>query len=157
MEFNPENSVGPHDDMSMKIDEKHKEGLTTDSTTFFPFVLIDGQCRALVMFDDHMAFKCHIFAEQLRDGWTGNGDDWTALAQVIVAKQLSSGAGQVTYDSDALMFSARGSRTTLEKLGCELQAVFRSDDAIRDLMLHVTLPLLNWTARNRYLQVPLEL
>jgi len=156
MEFNPENSVGSSYEISMKIDEQQDVGLTTDSTTFFPFILIDGQCRALVMLDDYMAFKCHIFAEKLRDGWTGNGDDWTALAQTIVAQQLSPRAEPVTYDSDADIFSARGSRCTLEKLGIELQAVFRNDDAIRDLMSRVTLPLLNWTARNRYLQAPLE-
>jgi hypothetical protein len=103
------------------------------------------------MFDDHMAFKCHVFAEQSRDGWTGSGDDWTILAQVIVAEQLSPRAEPVTYDSDAGMFSARGSRSTLEKLGFALQAAFRKDQAIRDLMSRVTLPLLNWRARNRYL------
>lgn len=151
MEFNAATSVSQNYEISMKIDERQEAGLTTDSATFFPFVLIDGQCRALVMFDDCMASKCHVFAEHSRDGWTGSGNDWTVLAQVIVAQQLSARAEPVTYDSDADMFSARGSRSTLEELGFALQAVFRKDQAIRDLMSHATLPLLNWSARNRYL------
>lgn len=141
MEINSANSLGQSYDMSANIGEQLQPSLTTDSTTFLPFILIDGHCRALVMFDHHMASKYHIFAERSRDGWTGNGDDWTSLAQIIVAEHLFPITEPVTYDSDADMFSARGGRSSLERLGLELQAIFRNDDAIRDLMARVTLRL----------------
>jgi Immunity protein 51 len=132
---------------SFKMPENFSEplpldaGLTTDSTTFVPFILIDGHCRSLVLFDHHMAFKYPVFAERSRDGWTGNGDDWTSIAQIVVAEQFDQGAESITYDSDADIFSARGNRSILEKLGAELQAIFRNDDAIRDLISRVTLRL----------------
>jgi len=141
MEISAATSLSRSYDMSANISEQLQPSLTTDSTTFLPFILIDGHCRALVMFDHHMAFKCHIFAERARDGWTGNGDDWTSIAQVIVAEHLFPITEPVTYDSDANMFSARGCRSSLERLGLELQAIFRNDEAIRDLMTRVTLRL----------------
>ena len=112
-------------------------GLSTDNTSFTPFILIDGHCRALVMFDHAMAMKSHVFRERSAEGWTGNGYDWTSLAEVVVAECLCTLTEPVTYDSDADLFSARGYRSTLEKLAFQLQAIYCNDDAIRDLMSRV--------------------
>lgn len=139
MELNAKTSSGQNDDMAASAGAHLQPSSTTDSTTFLPFILIDGHSRALVMFDHHMALKYPIFAERAQDGWTGNGHDWTSLAQVIVAEQLCPTSEPIIYDSDADMFSARGSRSSLEKLGLELQAIYQNDDAIRDLMSRVTL------------------
>ncbi len=114
-----------------------KPGLTADSATFVPFILIDGQCRALILFDNHMAFKRHVFSERSTEGWTGNGDDWTFLAEIVVAECLCPLTEPVTYDSTADLFSARGCRSALEKLAFQLQAIYQNDDAIRDLMSRV--------------------
>jgi hypothetical protein len=121
--------------------EKWKENPASDSTTFKPFILIDGNFRALVMFNHAMAFKSDIFAERSREGWTGNGDDWTSIAQVLVADEIPLCAEKITYDSDADIFSASGSRFILEKLGAKLQAIFQNDDAIRKLMSRVKVNL----------------
>jgi hypothetical protein len=123
-------------EMPAKVGEL-EPGLTTDSATFLPFILIDGHCRALVMFDSHMAFKRHIFLERSIEGWTGNGNDWTALAEVVVAECLCALTEPVAYDSSPDLFSARGCRSALEKLAFQLQAIYRNDDAIRDLMSRV--------------------
>jgi hypothetical protein len=123
-------------EMPLKIGEL-APGLTTDSATFVPFILIDGHCRALVLFDNHMAFKHHIFSERSTEGWTGNGDDWTSLAEVVVAECLCALTEPVTYDSTPDLFSARGCRSALEKLAFQLQAIYRNDDAIRDLMSRI--------------------
>lgn len=112
-------------------------GLTTDNSTFMPFILIDGHCRALVMFDQAMASKHHVFSERSAEGWSGNGVDWTSLAEVVAAECLCALTEPVAYDSDADLFSARGCRSALEKLAFQLQAVYRNDDAIRDLMSRV--------------------
>ena len=74
---------------------------TTDSATFVPFILIDGDCRALVMFDYSMALKNRIFLERSTEGWTGNGYDWTLLAEIVTAECLCPLTEPVTYDSDA--------------------------------------------------------
>lgn len=116
---------------------KMEPGLSTDNTSFTPFVLIDGHCRALVMFNHAMAVKSHVFLERSSERWTGNGYDWTSLAEVVVAECLCTLTEAVTYDSDADLFSARGHRSTLEKLAFQLQAIYRNDDAIRDLMSRV--------------------
>lgn len=121
-------------------------GLTTDSATFVPFILIDGHCRALVMFDTQMEFRRHIFLERSAEGWTGNGDDWTLLAEVVVGECLCALTEPVAYDSSPDLFSARGCRFALEKLAFQLQAIYRNDDAIRDLMSrivaeHLTAPM----------------
>ncbi|HWX03080.1 Imm51 family immunity protein [Collimonas sp.] len=122
--------------MPARIGEQ-EAGLTTDNATFIPFILIDGHCRALVMFDHSMAFKYHVFLERSAEGWSGNGVDWTALAEVVAAECLCALTEAVAYDSDADLFSARGCRSTLEKLAFQLQAIYRNDDAIRDLMSRV--------------------
>jgi hypothetical protein len=123
-------------EMPVKIGEL-EPGLTTDSATFVPFILIDGHCRALVMFDNHMALKQHIFLERSMEGWTGNGDDWTFLAEVVADECLCALTEPVAYDSSPDLFSARGCRDTLEKLAFQLQAIYRNDDAIRDLMSRI--------------------
>jgi len=125
----------------MTISEKYQANFATNSMAFKPFILIDGHFRALVMSHQAMAFKSHVFAERSREGWTGNGDDWTSIAQIIVADQIAIFAEKITYDSDADMFSARGTRPALEKLGFELQAIFQNDEAIRELMSRIKVNL----------------
>lgn len=135
-----ENSVFTSLDRSCELPLKIGElepGLTTDSATFLPFILIDGHCRALVMFDNHMAFKRHIFSEQSTEGWTGNGKDWTSLAEIVAAECLCPFTEAIAYDSTPDLFSARGCRSALEKLAFQLQGIYRNDDAIRDLMSRV--------------------
>jgi len=137
MDFNTEADEGRSAKMPPEMHGNQHVYPLTDSTTFSPFILIDGHCRALVMFDHSMAFKSHIFAERATEGWTGNGIDWTRLAEFAVREEFSQTDEHVGYDSDADMFSARGARHTLEKLGAALQAIFLNDDAIRDLMSRV--------------------
>jgi Immunity protein 51 len=131
-----ETSLEQNCEMPLKIDEL-ESGLTTDSATFAPFILVDGHCRALIIFDTHMALKRHIFLEQSTEGWTGNGDDWTSVAEVVVAECLCTLTEPVSFDSGPDLFSARGCRSALEKLAFQLQAIYRNDDAIRDLMSRV--------------------
>lgn len=141
MDFNTEVDEGRGEKKRPYIHGSEGVYRLTDNTTFSPFILIDGHCRALVMFDHSMAFKSHIFAERAMEGWTGNGKDWTRLAEVAVHKHFSPIDEHITYDSDVDMFSARGTRRTLEKLGVKLQAIFQNDDAIRDLMSRVKIRL----------------
>ena len=122
--------------MPVKFD-KLGPSLTTDNATFAPFILIEGDCRALVMFDYSMTLKSPIFLERSTEGWTGNGCDWTLLAEIVTAECLCPLTEPVTFDSDADLFSARGCRLTLEKLAFQLQAIYCNDDAIRDLMSRV--------------------
>jgi len=141
MDFNTEADEGRGAKMPPNRHGNQQVYPLTDSTTFSPFILIDGHCRALVMFDHSMAFKSHIFAERATEGWTGNGVDWTRLAELAVQEASCQIDQNVTYDSDADMFSARGTRPTLERLGAALQAIFLNDDAIRDLMSRVKVRL----------------
>jgi len=113
--------------------------LAVDGETFKPFILIDGHCRALILFDLDMASKYHIFDERSEAGWSGNGNDWTVLVNFHVAEKFRKLTELITYDSDAEIFSARGSRKDLEKLGYVSQALFHNDGAIRDLTSRVTL------------------
>jgi len=110
----------------------------TDRTTYAPFVLMDeGKYRSLFLSDQFMADKFQIFDERAAAGWTGNGYDWNAIAQVVVAEQLPDLKDQFTYDPEAGMFSASGPRLALERLGTALQAVFQNDATLRELLKRV--------------------
>ncbi len=107
----------------------------TDKITYAPFILIDsGKYRSLILSDQHMVAKAHIFEERKTEGWSGNGYDWTAIAQVVVAEQLSDLQGAFSFDPEAGMFSASGSRAALERLGKLMSEIFHNDEAIRDLI-----------------------
>jgi hypothetical protein len=107
----------------------------TDRSSYAPFILMErGGYRSLLLTDEHMAAKFHVFEALGEDGWSGNGYDWNSIAQVVVAERLSELEGQLSFDPEAGMFSAQGSRAALESLGRTLQAVFNDEDQIRDLL-----------------------
>jgi len=111
------------------------ENNMTDKVTYAPFILMDtGKHRSLLLTDNHMADKAHIFEERRDEGWIGSGYDWNSIAQVVVAEQLSELRGELTFDPEGGMFSAGGSRSALERLGSAMSKVFHCDDAIRDLL-----------------------
>ncbi|MEH6414593.1 Imm51 family immunity protein [Pseudomonas sp. CGJS7] len=112
----------------------------TDRSTYAPFILMDrGGYRSLLLTDEHMAAKFAVFEELGEDGWSGNGYDWNSLAQVVVAERLPQWQAQLSFDSEAGMFSAQGSREALQALGAAMQAVFRDDAQIRDLLTRAEL------------------
>lgn len=107
----------------------------TDKTSYAPFVFVDeGAHRSLILSDQHMEVKFPIFDEKAGDGWSGNGYDWQSVAQVIVAERLPEFASELSFDSEAGMFAATGSRAALEKLGTAMQSAFRDDAALRDVL-----------------------
>ncbi len=79
-----------------------------------------------------MGRKAHNFEET--PGWEGNGYDWNAIAQVVIAEQLPDLKGQLSFDPEAGMFSASGPRPALEQLGTAMRAVFEDDGTLRDLL-----------------------
>ena len=103
----------------------------TEKVKYAPFVLTD---RFLLLSDQPMEEKRHIFEGRVGEGWTGNGYDWTSIAQVIVAERIPEVAGNLSFDPEAGMFSAAGSRDILEQLASAMHAVFHDDDTIRDLL-----------------------
>lgn len=110
-----------------------------DNTTFAPFILIAGNTKTLVLFDSNFEKKAHIFRERAEEGWTGNGRDWNAVAQVVIAEQLTELADKFTFDSDANLFFISGTRPHLAMLGQALKIVFDDDHILRDILLRAKL------------------
>lgn len=115
------------------------ESDAVDNITFAPFILIGGECTALVLFDFNFEAKEQIFKERAEEGWTGNGRDWNAVAEVVIAEQFPQLAGELTFDSDAYLFSISGSRTNLAKLGNALKIVFDDEHILRDILFRAKL------------------
>jgi len=112
---------------------------SVDKTTFSPFILIDGNFKALVLFDSHFADRAYIFKERAEEGWTGNGCDWNAVAEVVIAEQLPQLADEFTFDSDANLLSISGTITNLTVLGHALKIVFDDDHILRDILFRAKL------------------
>ncbi len=107
----------------------------TDKTSYAPFILIDtDKYKSLVLSDKDMEAKFHIFEERADEGWSGNGYDWTSLAEVVIAEQLPDLKNELSFDPEAGMFSASGSRPALERLGKAMSRIFKDDEVIRDLL-----------------------
>jgi hypothetical protein len=110
-----------------------------DNTTFAPFILVDGSCTALILFDFYFETKAHIFKERVGEGWTGNGRDWHSIAEVVIAEQLSQLADVFTFDCDANFFAISGTKTNLTVLGHALKIVFDDDHILRDILFRAKL------------------
>ncbi|MGB7196422.1 MAG: Imm51 family immunity protein [Collimonas pratensis] len=129
----------------MKHDPTEKNNMqqgksdTVDNTTFAPFVLIAGNCEALVLFDFNFEKKAHIFRERAEEGWTGNGRDWNAVAQVVIAEQYAQLSDKFTFDSDASLFFISGTKPHLTMLGNALKTVFDDDLILRDILFRAKL------------------
>jgi hypothetical protein len=54
-----------------------------DKVTYAPFVLLNGEAQSLILSDNNMLARTHIFEER-SDGWLGNRYDWTSIARVVV-------------------------------------------------------------------------
>lgn len=107
----------------------------TDKTTYTPFILLDsGEYRSLILSDQHMVEKFHIFEERADEGWNGNGYDWNSIAQVILFEQLPDLQDELDFDPEAGMFSAQGSRSALERLGKAMSLAFHNEEVLRDLL-----------------------
>ncbi|UHQ23510.1 immunity 51 family protein [Lysobacter sp. 5GHs7-4] len=112
----------------------------TDRNSYAPFILMDrGGYRALLLAEPGMEAKQHLFAEREDAGWSGNGYDWSALAQAVVAERLPQLQGRLRFDPEAGMLSVGGERADLETLGTALRALYRDDDALRDLLARAEL------------------
>ncbi|RDZ26665.1 Imm51 family immunity protein [Lysobacter silvisoli] len=107
----------------------------TDRSSYAPFILMDRNGhRSLLLAEPGMEAKQHLFAEREDQGWSGNGYDWGSLAQVVVAERLPQLQGRLRFDPEAGMLSVTGERADLEALGAAMRAVYRDDDALRDLL-----------------------
>ncbi|WKJ89204.1 Imm51 family immunity protein [Methylomonas montana] len=107
----------------------------TDKISYAPFILLDsGEYGSLILSDQHMIEKFHVFEERADEGWNGNGYDWNSIAQVIVAEQLPDLQDELDFDPEAGMFSAQGSRSALERFGKAMSSAFHNDEVLRDLL-----------------------
>lgn len=105
----------------------------SDRASYAPFILMDrGGYRSLLLTEPGMEAKLHVFAE--REGWNGNGYDWGALAQALVAERLPQLQGRLSFDPEAGMLSVAGERADLETLGAALRAVYRDEADLRELL-----------------------
>jgi len=112
----------------------------TDRITYAPFVLMDVRGhQALLLTDDHMLDKLPVFEERGDEGWCGNGYDWNAIADVIVAERMPELADAFDSDPEAGMLSISGPRPALERLGIAMAQAFRDDDQLRDLLSRAVL------------------
>ena len=113
---------------------------SVDITTFWPFILIDGDFKVLVLFDSHFEDKAHIFKERAEEGWTGNGCDWNAVAQAIIAERFPQLANEVIFESNTNLLLISGTTTSLTVLGHALKIVFDDDHILRDILFRAKLP-----------------
>nr|WP_225587858.1 Imm51 family immunity protein [Methylomonas fluvii] len=93
-----------------------------------------GEYRSLILSDQHMVEKTHIFDERADEGWNGNGYDWNSIAQVILFEQLPDLQDELDFDPEAGMFSTQGSRSALERLGKAMSLAFHNEEVLRDLL-----------------------
>ena len=107
---------------------------STDKTSFAPFILIQSDNPSLILSDQFMPLKFHIFEEKANQGWTGNGYDWTSIAKVLIDKQTPELRGKVKFDPESGMFSAIGPLEVLQQLGKALRNIFEDDNLLRDLL-----------------------
>lgn len=107
----------------------------TDKSTYAPFTLLDtGEHCSLLLSDEHMMAKVHVFEELGDEGWSGNGYDWNSIAQVVVSEELPDLAEQLEFDPEAGMFCALGPRDALEQLGAAMASAYSSEERLRDLL-----------------------
>jgi len=119
------------------LQQKEKE--SADITTFWPFILIEGNCTALVLFAPDFEAKAPIFKERAKEGWVGNGRDWNSVAQAIVKEQFHQLANEFTFDSDAGHFATYGTKVNLTVLGYALKIAFDDDHILRDILFRAKL------------------
>lgn len=105
----------------------------SDLTRYAPFLLMDRRgYRSLLLAEPGMEARQHVFAE--RKGWTGNGHDWGAIAETLVAERLPQLRGRLSFDPEAGMLAISGERADLEALGAALSQIHRDEAELRDLL-----------------------
>ncbi len=105
-----------------------------DKSTYAPFIFRSGVHPSLILSDQDMSLRESIFEEKKDEGWSGNGYDWTSIAQVIIDEKLSDLKGRLEFDPEAGMFSAIGPSEALERLGAEMKRVFEDENLLRDIL-----------------------
>ena len=102
---------------------------------YSPFILSEYNGKfSLLLSDMQFEEKIPVFEQLAEDGWSGNGYDWTSIADLVLQEQLPQLLGRVSFDSEAGMMCALGSKPDLEKFAVAMAKVFHCDDAIRDAL-----------------------
>ena len=109
-----------------------------DRVTYAPFLLVDmGERSELLLTDWEMLAKTRIFEE--REGWLGNGYDWTSIAEVLVAERLPHLKNSLSFDPEAGTFVAAGPLPAVKSLAEQMVLVFHDDAQLRDLLSRAVL------------------
>jgi hypothetical protein len=97
-----------------------------DRTTYAPFILADrGERHSLLLTDDHMAAKEHIFRNC--PGWLGSGYDWAAIAKVVTTEELSGHESEISFAPEGGLFAASGPGPVIKSLAEKMAALFHDD------------------------------
>lgn len=107
-----------------------------DPVRYAPFILIKHaeSGASLLLFDPQMEAKTHVFKSLQCGDWSGNGYDWSAIAQMLIKKRLPGVQGLLSFTPEKRMFAAYGPHWALERLGEAMSAVFHDDAALEDLL-----------------------
>lgn len=103
-----------------------------------PFVIVDFDEGASLQLYSVEDYKQELFDVRKDEGFTGNGYDWTRLAEMYIAEKCPDIAGEMQFDPDYGMFTVYAdSAELLEQFALDFKAALDDDDFIYPFFLRL--------------------
>lgn len=103
-----------------------------------PFVIVDFDEGASLQLYSVEDYKQELFDSRKDEGFTGNGYDWTRLAELYIAEKCPHIAEEIQFDPDYGMFTVYAdSAALLEQFAADFKAALDDDDFIYPFFLRL--------------------
>lgn len=103
-----------------------------------PFVIVDFAEGASLQLYSVEDYKQELFDSRKDEGFTGNGYDWTRLAEHFIAEKCPQIAKEIQFDPDYSMFTVYAdSAELLENFAADFKAALDDDDFIYPFFLQL--------------------
>lgn len=104
-----------------------------------PFVIVDFDEGASLQLYSVEDYKQELFDTRKDEGFTGNGYDWTRLAELYIAEKCPHIAAEIQLDPDYGMFTVYAdSAELLEQFALDFKAALDDDDFIYPFFLRLS-------------------
>ena len=132
------NKLIPQGRKSVDVFSKPYEENKEFKSRIAPFFWVEFEGEFSLCLNASERYKRKMFASRSKEGFRGNGDDWTSLAEVFLEEMAAELKEAIEFDPESGMFCAYSADAdALARFAVAFKDACENDDLIEDLFSRV--------------------